>query len=132
MSDTVKRTERGWGGHFILGERCLFRRNTLLEYGDRKWIVSTVGSLLTDGEIDTIGANRWYETMVFEAVLENGYLDADVSKQIDVSQDWGIWGNSWDEVLKEHPYPDNGANNMHERIVEEMTEKIKGDELWTK
>ena len=117
MTDTVKRTERGWAGHFILGDRCLFRRNTLLEYGDRKWIVSTVGSLITGKKIDTIGANRWYETMVFEAVLENGYLDADVSKQIDVSQDWGIWGNSWDEVLKEHPHPDNDANDMHERIV---------------
>lgn len=123
----VKRTERGWGAHFIAADYCRFRRNTLLEYRDRKWIVSTVGNYIPafKTEPTTIGFTRWYETMVFEAEMQNGYIDADVCKQIDIDNDWGIWGETWEEVMKTYRTPDNAANNMHERIVDEMTEKIQ-------
>ena len=124
---SVKRTERGWGAHFIAAARCLFRRNTLLEYEDRKWIVSTVGNYIPMNQTDpdTIGLDRWYETMVFEAKCIAGYIDADVTRQIETDNDWGIWGETWEEVMETYHTPDNAANAMHEKIVDEMTEKIQ-------
>lgn len=138
MKDKVKRTEQGWVDHFIATDSRHFRRNTLLEYKDLKWVVSTVGGYdsaifrlvvyvyCIDEHIDTIGCERGYETMVFEATYQNGYLDADITKQIETSQDWGIWGRIWEEVMENHPKPDNAANDMHERIVDETIERIRG------
>ena len=123
----VKRTERGWAGHFIAASYCRFRRNTLLEYGDKKWIVSTVGAMYArdKGNPEMIGANRWYETMVFVGKEDSGYIDIDVTKPIETENDCGIWGKTWDEVLEKHPTPDNAANDIHERIVDEMIVKIQ-------
>ena len=123
----VKVTERGWGGHFILAHRCLFRRNTLLEYKDKKWIVSTVGAYRTpENKIDNIGHRRWYETKAFEAIEEGGYIEADIMKEIYFDSDWGIWGDSWEEVCKNcNDTPDNVANDMHDRVVSELIDKIK-------
>ena len=42
-----------------------------------------------------------------------------------LDNDWGIWGETWEEVIKTYHTPDNAANNMHERIVDEMIEKIQ-------
>lgn len=127
----VKRTERGWAGHFILGDKCRFRRNTLLEYGDRKWIVSTVGNLVAmnpltqNREVMEIGHQRWYETMAFEATDKVGYLDADVSKEIAFESEWGIWDETWHDVIEKYPQIDDVANNMHEKVVAELTRKIR-------
>lgn len=133
MEVTTK--ERGWVGHFICGKDCLFRRNTLITCGDLKWIVSTVGNLrykmdlpelqIKTGDIQPIGYNRWYETMVFES-LYDVYDDADVQKHIDIDSDWGIWGETWEEVEGRYGKEvDNVANDMHDRIVNEMKTKIK-------
>lgn len=127
--EEVKRTERGWAGHYICSRDCSFRRNTLLEYKDKKWIVSTVGSQRIPGKrtITSIGHNRWYETMAFEA-RHDIYNDADVLKDIDFNSDWGIWGETWDEVMEKYNgTPDIAANEMHEKVVEELMEKIKED-----
>ena len=123
----VKVTERGWAGHFILADRCLFRRNTLLEYKDKKWVVSTVGAYRNyKNKIDSIGDRRWYETGAFEASEKNGYIDANVEKEISFDSEWGIWGNSWEEVCEDcDGTPDNVANDMHDKIVSELIEKIK-------
>ena len=119
--------ERGWAGHFICSNRCLFRRNTLLEYNGRKWIVSTVGAFRNmANKIDSIGHCRWYETMAFEAKERFGYIEADVEKEIYFDSEWGIWGDSWEEVCKNcNGTPDNVANDMHDNVVGELIDKIK-------
>ena len=123
----VNVTERGWAGHLICSNRCLFRRNTLLEYKDKKWVVSTVGAYRTlENKIDTIGHRRWYETMAFEAYEKDGYIDADIEKKIFFDSEWGIWGDSWEEVRKNYnDTPDNAANDMHDKVVSELIDKIK-------
>ena len=126
----VKVTERGWAGHFICSDRCLFRRNTLLEYKDRKWIVSTAGAFRNrENKMDSIGHRRWYETMAFEAIEDRGYIEADIMKQIYFDSEWGIWGDSWEEVCDNcNGTPDNVANDMHDRVVNELIDKIKEQE----
>lgn len=124
----VKRTERGWAGHYICANYCRFRRNTLLEYGDKKWVVSTVGHYVNpfSGEMEEIGYHRWYETMAFEAKADDTtYYDADVSKPIEFDSEWGLFADWSDEFVNEHPFADNEANDMHEAVVAELMEKIK-------
>ena len=127
----VKVTERGWAGHFIisdiLSDKCLFRRNTLLEYKDKKWVVSTLGAFRNhENKMDSIGHRMWYETMAFEAKERLGYIEADVEKEIFFDSEWGIWGDSWEEVCKNcNDTPDNVANDMHDKVVSELIDKIK-------
>ena len=120
----VKRTERGWVGHFILGHRCLFRRNTLLEHNDTNIVISTVGNLMKKDEpisgIEEIGIGRYYETMAFHAKLNDEYKDADVSRQITFAAAWNL----------EEPGLDKEANNMHETVVDEIIRRLKaGDKF---
>ena len=111
----VKRTERGWAGHFISADKCRFRRNTLLEYNDIAIIVSTVGLLYYNDEIQTVGHKRYFETMVFHTNKEDKrYKDADVTKQVYFDNEWAI--NEIDA--------DDKANEMHEAVVSEITEKL--------
>ncbi len=123
----VKITERGWAGHFCCSKSCLFRRNTLLEYGNKKWIVSTVGNMIDPltGKLTTIGYERWYETMAFEATESDGYIEADVSKDIYFNSECGLYAKTARELHEKYPCVDNVANDMHEAIVSELAEKIK-------
>jgi len=111
----VIRTERGWAGHFICAKDCLFRRNTLLEYEETKIVVSTVGNMLIDGEISEIGYERYFETMAFHAVFEYPYWDADVSREVGFDSNWSLGKD----------VNDNDVNDMHEAVVNEITEKLK-------
>ena len=124
--DNVKITERGWAGHFICANRCRFRRNTLLEYKDKKIVVSSVGLMedwgTKDGifeyptKFDTIGAfDRYYETMCWYADLsDTRYYDIDVDRQIYFDSPWAI--NEIDA--------DDKANIMHNNVVEEIKNKL--------
>ena len=125
--DEVKVTERGWAGHLIFADACKFRRNTLLEYKDKKWIVSTVGAMpankysldKNENGFTTIGLGRYYETMAFEAKMDGIYWDADVEKLIPFDSNWALNECNFNS--------DQRANDMHDKVVEELIEKIKGE-----
>lgn len=40
----VRITYRGWPGHYCSARYCIFRLNTLIEVGDVRVVVSTVGN----------------------------------------------------------------------------------------
>ena len=125
----VNVTERGWAGHFICSGQCRFRRNTLLEYKDKKWVVSTVGNQWHPETKDMmkIGADRWYETMAFEAREIYGYMDADIDKEINIDSECGLYASTSEELHEKYPLVDNVANDMHETVVKELIEKIRSD-----
>ena len=113
-------TERGWVGHFICGYRCAFRRNTLIEKGRKKIVVSTVGAMLdykNDNKYDTIGHERYYETMVFGAKYQKPYWEADVTKELHFDAPWSIG--------KITSKSDAEANAMHEAVVQEFITKLQ-------
>lgn len=113
----LKITERGWAGHFICASSCLFRRNTLIEFGKKKIVVSTVGGmqLKENDTIKEIGLNRFYETMAFRAKKEGQYLDADVLKPIFFESKWALGKEKNDNIV----------NMMHENVVNEIVKKMK-------
>ena len=113
----VKRTERGWSGHFCCADMCRFRRNTLLEYDGVKIVISTVGAMVSfdKNRFEEIGYKRYYETMAFHANYNDyRYYDADVSKQIYFQSDWSIG----------IPDADDLANIMHENAVIEIVDQL--------
>jgi hypothetical protein len=132
-----KITERGWKGHFIASHYCYFSRNTLVEYGDERIVISTVGNYnppkTGNKELDKspirqqIGYERYYETMVFEAKKDGIYWEANVQKEIPFESKWAI--------NKLETETDLEANEMHEDVVKEIirsltpTHKDKCEEL---
>ena len=119
----MKITERGWAGHFICANHCRFRRNTLIEGAGRRIVVSTVGAMFTDeaSGMDTIGHERYYETMAFEAKDCEGYVEADVSKQLDFDSPWSINAKSPKKLQAD---VDNAANAMHDAVVAEFAAQM--------
>lgn len=115
----VKRTERGWAGHFICAPSCMFRRNTLLEKGEERIVVSTVGAYRYKEKLETIGAGgRYYETMAFKSKKEGPYFDADVSEQLSFDSEWAICADSPEGLPDD---VDNRADQQHELVVAELT-----------
>lgn len=115
----MKITYRGWAGHFICSRYCAFRLNTLVEDGDIRIIVSTVGCMVTpqSKKFEEIASGRYYETMAFHAHrVEGDYWDADVTRQVSISGKWTV-----DKINKQS---DAGAQQMHENAVQEIVSRI--------
>ncbi len=113
----VKRTERGWAGHFCYSYRCEYHRNTLLEYNGMKVVVSTVGRLRKDMisyTYEDLGYKRYFETMAFMAKEDDKYNDADVEREIQFDAKWCL------------PSPDMEleADAMHEDVVTELSKRL--------
>ena len=69
-----------------------------------------------DGKFETIGVNRYYETMAFHSdPTDTKYYDANVSKQVYFDSDWAI----------AEPDADDKANEMHEAVVAEISTKLE-------
>jgi hypothetical protein len=120
MKHEVKKTYRGWPGHFICAHDCMFRLNTLLEYKDKKIVVSTVGNYKNN--LEEIGCDRVYETMVFNSdEADIIYNDADVCREIEVESKHSITPN---EVLKNKNNIDCLANKMHEDVCNEIEKRL--------
>jgi hypothetical protein len=124
MNKGIKITERGWPGHFICAPDCLFRRNTLIEIGTRKVVISTVGNLRDkQGRMTSIGHNRFYETLAFDAKENDPYNDIDVSKDLyNFTSECGIYGEDPREL---GCYVDNEANEIHEGVVAEFVRELQ-------
>ena len=113
----VKRTERGWAGHFCCSYRCEYHRNTLLEYNGIKVVVSTVGRLRKDMVSNTyedLGYKRYFETMAFMANEDDKYNDADVEREISFDANWCL----------PSPYMELEADAMHEDVVMELSKRL--------
>lgn len=113
----VKRTERGWAGHFCCSYRCEYHRNTLLEYNGMKVVVSTVGRLRkgrTRIKYMEVGHGRYFETRAFIANENDKYNDADVTKEVVFNAKWSL--PSPDMVLE--------ADAMHEDVVTELSKRL--------
>jgi len=117
MKNKLKITERGWAGHFCAASNCNFRRNTLIEYGNKRIVVSTVGNYIFQRKAETIGCERYYETMAFKAYYCSPYWEADVTNQLSFESNWNI-----DHINFK---TDQEANEMHENVVKELFKKIK-------
>ena len=114
LASTIQRTERGWPGHFCFADSCRFRRNTLLECGDTRIVVSTVGLFKISGSFMCIGHDRHFETMAFHAVFDGRYWDADFSRKISFESPWCISDvDAYDR-----------ANDQHEAVVWEISAKL--------
>jgi len=118
----IVRTERGWAGHFCNATKCGFRRNTLLEYGEKRIIISTVGNQIDFDapfgctEPIKIGVDHYYETAAFMAVWDEPYWEIDVTKPVRFKSPWKLT-----ECERE---TDLEANKRHEQVVEELSRRL--------
>jgi len=119
----AKITYRGWPGHFICGDRCMFHLNTLIELRDVRVVVSTVGMMrdfhapdgLNVAKYETIGHERYFETMAFHAERRGEFWDADAHREVRFESNWAY--SSLSDEWK--------ANKGHLAVVNEIATKLE-------
>lgn len=121
----VKVTYRGWPGHYILGDRCVFHLNTLLEAGQARVVVSSVGNLRSQGHLshasEPIGSlvnPHYFETKAFWAQEKDGYWEAATSNEIKLLLPETV-------VRNLDPGCDEQAQRIHEAAVQVVTEQLQ-------
>ena len=119
----VTRTEQGWPGHFVCADKCLFRRNTLLQIGEARVIVSTVGDMRNHrNEITSIGSDLYYETMVFAAEFQDGYWIA-IGDPLPIPDSCRS-SIDWFSLQSYKGLADHYANVMHECVVAHVSSRM--------
>jgi len=68
-----------------------------------------------------VGLDRYYETMAFYAAYEDPYWEADIGRQVDFDSRWSIG-----EITRSS---DKDADEMHEAVVTEISQRMKAGEL---
>ena len=125
IPDKVKITERGWAGHFCGALQCRFRRHTLIEFGNQKVVVSTIGLYEPfpdhgPPKFVHVRPDTYFETAAFWAdPKDTRYNDADVTKEIKLDMQWKI-----SEIDA-----DDKANVMHDTVVLALSIKLQKGEL---
>lgn len=129
MPEQVKRTERGWRGHYTYLGKLLFQRNTLLEYDEGfKVVVSTVGGREVDGEPGIVMMSRvngtYFETVVFHVAggtPKYPWIDADPNEPVQSIKPIVIGQEEYDRLGRKC---DILANNNHEAMVDRVTQML--------
>ncbi len=117
-SSKINIQERGWAAHFIRSDQCTFTRNTLVERGTKKIIISTVGAFKpsVNSEVQPVGGlKHFYETKAFRAVYLNPYWEADPGKELKIMSLSHLNYYRYDSDIK--------ANEMHDDVVKEIIKK---------
>jgi len=116
-------TERGWIGHYICGDKCRFRRNTLIECNGVSVVVSTVG-LQFDQEtrdFDKFCNGSYFETKAFHVKEDDPrFRDADIGKEISFGAKNYIDFADADDI----------ANANHDIIVEEIKQELLNGNIY--
>lgn len=144
IDDNITVTERGWAGHFICGSRCIYHRNTLISYNDKKIIVSTIGRYkpaLPDPEyclhliagFESLGGggvegNRYYETEIGFAEFNSGYWEYSPDKEIyhDLLMEYQCKISRLDPSFFDS---DRFADEYHDKTVQTVIDLLKENKL---
>ncbi|MCP3684722.1 MAG: hypothetical protein GY861_18800 [bacterium] len=110
MLDRKEWIYRGWAGHFLCSNRCSFRLHTLVG----KYKVSTIGAYyMRDiyanpiGDMQQVGLDRHYETMVFVGDDNFSNIDFNCFKHEGTPEE-----------------SDEKANKMHDEMCVKYARKI--------